>query len=147
MNYIENISAISCQKGEHMDPAPNTMLIQIADPTGWMPTPKYAFRERYEFRFADVEVGDEFEEFGITDEDAAELVRLLQRALDNRMNVVVHCVAGICRSGAVVEVATMMGFADCRNYRQPNIMVKQKMMKVLGWTYGGERDGHVYSGD
>ena len=51
------------------------------------------------------------------------------------MNVVVHCTAGICRSGAVVEVATMMGFADCDNFRQPNLRVKHKMMKVLGLTY------------
>jgi len=51
------------------------------------------------------------------------------------MNVIVHCHAGICRSGAVVEVASMMGFTPTDRYRQPNMRVKQKMMKVLGWTY------------
>lgn len=133
MNYIENISAVDCQFGNHMDPAPNTMLIQIADPTGWMPTPKYAFKEAHQFRFADVEVevGDPLECDGISDDQAVLLVGLLKHAIDNRMNVVVHCMAGICRSGAVVEVATMMGFADCRNYRRPNIMVKTKMMQRL----------------
>jgi len=147
MNYIENISAIDCQAGNHMDPAPNTMLIQISDVCGWVPTPKYNFKEVHRFEFMDVEVGDELEEVGISDEQATELVRLLQHALNNNMNVVVHCVAGICRSGAVVEVATMMGFNDCINYRQPNLMVKYKMMKVLGWTYGEERDGQIYSGN
>jgi len=43
--------------------------------------------------------------------------------------------AGICRSGAVVEVATMMGFTASDRYRQPNLRVKHKMMKVLGLTY------------
>ena len=54
---------------------------------------------------------------------------------ENAMNVVVHCHAGICRSGAVVEVATMMGFTATDRYRQPNLRVKSKMMKVLGHTY------------
>jgi hypothetical protein len=51
------------------------------------------------------------------------------------MNVLVHCHAGICRSGAVVEVGSMMGFTPTDRYRQPNLRVKNKMMKVLGWTY------------
>ena len=140
MNYIENIAAIDCQSGNHMDPGPNTMLIQITDPVGWMPTPKYTFETRRYYRFADAEVGDKMEQFGITDEQAADLVKDLQYALDNNMNVVVHCVAGICRSGAVVEVAEMMGFAKCENFRVPNMMVKYKMMKVLGWTYGHEHE-------
>jgi hypothetical protein len=51
------------------------------------------------------------------------------------MNVVVHCHAGICRSGAVAEVGVMMGFADCERFRIPNLLVKHKMMRVLGWAY------------
>lgn len=138
MNYIENIAAIDCQAGNHMDPAPNTMLIQIADPTGWMPSPKYNFKEKHQFRFADVERGDPLEESGMTNQDAANMVFLLQHALKNKMNIVVHCVAGICRSGAVVEVAEMMGFAKCSNFRIPNLMVKHKMLNILGWTYKQE---------
>jgi hypothetical protein len=71
----------------------------------------------------------------ISDADAERLVRLLQRALENKMNVVVHCFAGICRSGAVCEVGVMMGFQDTGRFRSPNLLVKHKMMKVLGWTY------------
>jgi predicted protein tyrosine phosphatase len=48
---------------------------------------------------------------------------------------VVHCAAGICRSGAVVEVAVMMGFVDTNMHRIPNSMVKYKLMQQLGWTY------------
>jgi hypothetical protein len=36
---------------------------------------------------------------------------------------------------APIEVANMMGFTPVEKYRQPNMRVKQKMMKVLGWTY------------
>jgi len=100
------------------------------------PVARHEFRETYQFEFLDLEEKDVWgEEFKITDDQAAELVRLLQRAFDEKMNVIVHCVAGVCRSGAVAEVGVMMGFRDTEVYRAPNLMVKHKMMKVLGWTY------------
>jgi hypothetical protein len=75
-------------------------------------------------------------------EQADELVRLLQHALENRMNVVVHCYAGVCRSGAVCEVGVMMGFNDTERFRSPNLLVKHRMMKALGRTYD-EQEKHV----
>jgi len=135
LNYIENIAAIDCKNGNHSDCGENSMLIQISDICGWVPEPKFNFKEVHKFEFLDIEENDKLAEYGITNKQAQEIVDLLKHALDNRMNVVVHCVAGICRSGAVVEVAKMMGFNDCENYRQPNIMVKSKMMKALGWGY------------
>ena len=136
LRFIENVAAIDVSKGHHMDAGPNAMLISITDPAGWRPTAKYPFKERHDFEFLDAEDPDGFpEEAKISDEQAKELVRLLQHAIDNSMNVVVHCTAGICRSGAVVEVATMMGFQNCERFRQPNLRVKHKMMKSLGWTY------------
>ena len=85
-------------------------------------------------------------EFAITDKQAAELVQLLKHALESRMNVVVHCHAGICRSGAVCEVGVMMGFNDCERFRAPNLLVKHKMMKALGWTYDKEEKSYEVNG-
>ena len=134
--WIENISWDDAKNGWHYDCGDNSMLIQIADPASFFPEPKRTYKEVHQFEFLDAEDDDGFpDEAKITDEQAAELVRLLQHALDNYMNVVVHCHAGICRSGAVVEVASMMGFTPTDRYRQPNLRVKHKMMKVLGWTY------------
>jgi predicted protein tyrosine phosphatase len=121
-----------------MDAGTNAMLIRIQDPATEFGKIARAemFKEVHEFEFLDAEDEDGFpDEAKISDEQAAELVRLLQRAQENHMNVVVHCHAGICRSGAVVEVATMMGFTPSDRYRQPNIRVKTKMMKALGWGY------------
>jgi predicted protein tyrosine phosphatase len=136
MPWIENVAAADIPTGFHHDVGPNSMLISITDPAGWRPEAKLQFKERHNFEFLDAEDDDrEPEEAKITDAQAEQIVALLQRALENRMNVVVHCMAGICRSGAVVEVGVMMGFNDCEKYRQPNLRVKHKLMKQLGWTY------------
>jgi hypothetical protein len=146
MPWIENVSLGDIPKGRHHNAGENSMLIQIVDPAMTFPAPMHKFKETHQFEFLDLEVGDAFgEEFKVTDEQAAELVRLLQHALEKRMNVVVHCVAGVCRSGAVCEVGVMMGFNDCEGFRSPNLMVKHKMMKVLGWTYD-EQEPHTING-
>lgn len=134
--WIENISMSAAHLGHHSDLGPNVMLIRIQDPaTEFFPV-KYAFKEVHCFEFLDAEDADGFDDdFKVSDAQAQEIVGLLQKALDNSMNVVVHCHAGICRSGAVVEVATMMGFTAVDRLRIPNIRVKQKMMKALGFTY------------
>ena len=136
IRWIENVAASDVSTGFHYDCGPNAMLISITDPAGWKPLPKHNFREVHEFEFLDAEDEDGFpDECKISDEQAEQLVALLNRAKENAMNVVVHCHAGICRSGAVVEVATMIGFTATDRYRQPNLRVKSKMMKVLGHNY------------
>ena len=136
MPWIQNVSLGDIPKGHHVAVGENSMLIQIVDPDMEFPTPFHKFKETHQFNFLDLEVGDAFgEEFKVTDAQAEQLVNLLKHALDKRMNVIVHCVAGVCRSGAVCEVGVMMGFQDPGDYRSPNLMVKHKMMKVLGWNY------------
>ena len=138
MPFIENVAAADIPIRFHHDAGENSMLIQIMDTgTSWWPTPVHKFKEIHRFEFLDVEEKDHVndEVMKISDEQAKQRVALLQHALDNKMNVVVHCYAGICRSGAVCEVGVMMGFNDCERYRQPNLLVKHKMMKVLNWTY------------
>jgi predicted protein tyrosine phosphatase len=136
MPWIENVAAVDIPQARHHDAGPNSMLISITDPAGWRPEAKYAFKQRHDFEFLDAEDTDGFpDEAKISNEQAQEIVRLLQHALDNRMNVVVHCTAGICRSGAVVEVGVTMGFSDTERFRQPNLRVKHRMMQALGWTY------------
>ena len=142
MPWIQNVALADIPKGYHVAVGENSMLIQISDHDMAFPTPKHQFKEVHQFTFLDIEEGGEF---AITDEQAAELVRLLQHALANRMDVVVHCHAGICRSGAVAEVGVMMGFQDAEAFRSPNLLVKHKMMKCLGWTYDAD-EPHTING-
>lgn len=153
--WIENVSLADVKNGRHIDAGPNSMLIQIVDPAMEFPTPVYSFKEIHKFEFLDIEEdgmtnnGDgswtDMSEFAVTQEQANQLVSLLQRAMENRMNVVVHCVAGVCRSGAVAEVGVMMGFRDAEAFRSPNLLVKHKMMKCLGWTYDKD-EPHTING-
>lgn len=137
MPWIENVAAADVPARFHHEPGENSMLISITDPAGWKPEALHTFKERHNFEFLDVEEHDEVleEAMKCSQEQANELVRLLQHALKNRMNVVVHCFAGICRSGAVAEVGVMLGFDDVGRWRSPNLLVKYRMMKALGWTY------------
>lgn len=136
MGWIINVCRDDVKNGKHPI-SNNCMLIQIADPPGDFPEPKHQFTEVHQFQFLDVEEDTEVldEEMRCSHEQAAELVQLLQHAITNDMDVVTHCTAGICRSGAVCEVGTMMGLDDLQSFRIPNTLVKKRMMQVLGWTY------------
>lgn len=124
--------------GYHKDVGDNAILIQIMDnDCENFPLPKASFKDIHQFKFLDVEKDTVVIDpaMKISDMQAVQLVDILKHALANQMNVIVHCHAGVCRSGAVCEVGVMMGFEDTHRYRQPNMLVKHKMMKVLGWTY------------
>ena len=122
-----------------------SMLIQILDPDEEFPTPPPEFAEVYQFEFLDIEgtgytnLGDgeltDMSEFAITPEQGKQLAKLLLRARDKKMNVVVHCHAGIFRSGAVAEIGVMLGFEDVRAFRCPNRLVKHTIMDALGMKY------------
>ena len=148
MAWIENVAAADVPLRFHHDAGDNSMLIQITDPAGYFPNPKHQFKEIYQFEFLDAEDRDGYpEETKISDGQAAEIVRLLKHALANHMNVVVHCHAGLCRSGAVAEVGVMMGFQDAERTRIPNLRVKQKLMRQLGWTYDSTEQPFDHAND
>ena len=139
MPWIENCSLADAERGYHYDPGPNAILIQIVDQDMEFPKPKYAFREVYQFKFLDIEDADpNADTKGMLPVHAIQIARALKSALDRRSNVLVHCHAGVCRSGAVVEVGVMMGFLDTGRYRAPNLRVKRMLCLELGWGYHNE---------
>lgn len=129
-NFIENASRFDVSTGFHSDAGENSMLIQISDILSEHPTPKMKFKEIYGFRFEDTE---EDTEEAISDKQAQEIADLLRKAKNQHMNVIVHCHAGLCRSGAVVECGLFLGFNPPDKIRIPNTLVKKKIMKELGY--------------
>lgn len=144
-NFIQNVSKSDIARGHHFDAGENSMLIQIMDPNEDFPIPLYNFKEVHKFEFLDIEddgmtnMGDgsmtNMGEFAITDEHAREIAKLLKHAKENHMNVIVHCHAGVFRSGAVTEVGVMLGFNDTETFRCPNRLVKKKLLKALGMRH------------
>ena len=131
--WIENVAAIDIKNGHHFDAGPNSMLIQIADPAGWFPNPRHQFKEVHQFEFLDADDEDGFpEESKISQTQAKNIVNLLKKAVDNRMNVVVHCTAGLCRSGAVCEAGIVLGLEDTGKFRLPNLRVKKFLLAEIG---------------
>lgn len=149
MPKIENVSWDDVKHGWHTDMGQDAILIQIADPATFFPTPKNKFASVFQFEFLDAEDSD-IERYGeeplISFDQAKQIVKILKNALYDNRNVLVHCHAGICRSGAVVEVATMMGFTPTNRYRQPNLRVKHLLMKCLGWTYDSDEPHTITHG-
>lgn len=131
MAWIQNISLASAIKGEHMFTPGNTILIQIQDFGTWQfVKPKHEFLQVYQFKFDDHE--DPNLKTNIAPDQADQIARILTLAYEQGVNVVVHCHAGLCRSGAVAEVGIMMGFDEVHKNRQPNVLVKNRLRKSLG---------------
>jgi protein tyrosine phosphatase len=135
--FIQNVAWADIPKGDHFDCGDRAMLIQIVDPATSFPIPKHNFKTVHQYEFLDVEEDEKssLSEFAMQPWQAKQIAALLQEALQDKRPVVVHCFAGVCRSGAVAEVGVMMGFQDTRRFRQPNTWVKKLLMKELGWTY------------
>jgi hypothetical protein len=130
--WIENVAGVDVQGGYHTDMGSNALLIQIGDPATFFPIPKHDFKVIVHYEFLDAEDEDDYpDEAKISDEDAASIVEWLKYAQENHMNVLVHCFAGICRSGAVVEVGESMGFTGTGRFREPNQRVLRKMQNYL----------------
>ena len=135
MPFIENISKQDCELGLHFDPTQaKTVCIQISDYEDDFCTPKYkeAFKAIYQFKFDDTE--DVFDLNCITALQAKQIAAILHECLEQGVNVVVHCHAGICRSGAVVACAEAIGFDECERFKLPNALVKRKIMQELGYS-------------
>lgn len=137
---IANYSLIDIKNGNHFKPNNDTILIQICDPKTTFPISPHndKFIKVYQFSFLDT--NNESDINGIKDSDATEISNALNFAKNNNFNVIVHCHAGICRSGAVVEAGTLLGFTvpDGINKRQPNTLVFNKIRIELGFLNSWE---------
>ena len=135
--FIQNVSRFDIQAGNHAPTsAEHTVLIQISDTGREQPIPHAKFKIIYPFFFDDIEQEKgEDGEVGISDEQASIIASVLVTALRNKHDVIVHCHAGLCRSGAVAQAGEALGFAPGGRDQVPNLRVKHKVMAALGLSY------------
>lgn len=67
----------------------------------------------------------------ITDYQAKIIADILKLSLAEKKNVVVQCVSGLARSGAVAQVGIDMGFLDVGSERNPSKLVYDKISKTI----------------
>jgi len=109
-----------------------SILIQIVDCDVPFPFPRHYFEEIHKFQFADVESEkDEAWDHRITAEQANKIIRIIRKAKEKKYNIIVHCFAGVKRSGAVVEAALKMGYKDTNTYRKPNQYITKTLLFAI----------------
>lgn len=130
MLFIQNISKKRVICGDHMSPAKmDCDLIQITGAATFPPKPgmEYFFKRIAHFDFED---STDIEDGAINEEQAQAIVKFLKEAKELNHNVVVHCFAGIRRSGAVVEFAVKnLGFQAYPEKREPNPFMLEQLNK------------------
>lgn len=93
------------------------------------------------FKFDDVEA-DDTDFVPMTEQQAEEMAKVIFEAKEQGKNLWVHCYAGICRSGAVVEVLKLLGWYVDEEWvlqeRIPNQHVFNLLRKACGLKHSFE---------
>ena len=141
MPSIQNVSRYDVESGSHLatDSGRKVVLIQISDPDTAHPTPAKSFEKIFKFKFLDIEEDQECpDQWRPSADDAYYIASILLTCLQMDYDLVVHCHAGVCRSGAVAEVGEMLGFEYAGSYKQPNVALKKHLMNALGLSFDPE---------
>lgn len=134
MPKIENCSRRQILDGTHKLDSNGSILISIVDPDHEYIIPKFDnFKEIYRFKFWDFDVNcpEEKRSELFNSEMAKQIINILMANFNNNINIIIHCSAGICRSGAITEIGSIIGFDPVHNNRMPNLLVKRLLMEQL----------------
>ena len=144
MPFIENISLRDLLAGDHRNPGADAALIRIVGVDDWdLAAPAFPFEHIHIFRFDDLDHDDDpakFQRRGPQQRHADEILAALLDAHDQGQNVIVHCHAGVSRSGAVALAAELIfGFEPAGRRRRPNGPLLELLLKSPGVEVGFRR--------
>lgn len=86
------------------------------------------------FTFGDLEESSDSDDcscllFDLEDRDR--ILEIYRNCLENNIDLLVHCTAGISRSGAIIEVGLLLGFElEHPTHRIPNAYIKSSLLKA-----------------
>lgn len=130
---------------EQMEPEPETVCVSITEPGRKAKLPRFDDLLRLEFQDYDGERKHPEDAVLFSPQRAARTARFLRKHRDAGRNIVVHCAAGISRSGAIVEAAleAFREYEDRGWPRFPNGHVKRLMKRALGLIPIGAEEGEA----
>lgn len=118
--FIQNVSYKDLQEGNYCQSS-NLTLIQIVDPCMIFPEPRWYFDSVYQFEFTDDEDLNHITWAArMKESQAKDILSILYSSLEKQRDVIVQCVSGQSRSGAVVEAGLLIGFDEVHKNRKPN---------------------------
>lgn len=135
MPFVENISRDALVMGLHSRFDKHDLLIQITDPDSEFPVPLKPFTNVVQYKFLDSEDDD-----GPSYDQAIDIATHILAAWNTGRNILVHCQAGLCRSGAVAEAAIMLGFKEVHKRRWPNRRLGAQLTEILHLPKMKQRD-------
>lgn len=138
--YVHNVDYLSFKEGWFVNtPKNKTILISICDADKKFHVPKGSQMDDWAgawcFHFDDIgpELNGVDDCYAMTETQGQSLVCILNDAVHNKWNVVVHCTAGLCRSGAVAEfLIRHFGYHEVNPVRLPNIHVLNTLERIAG---------------
>lgn len=133
MRFTANFSRACIERGIPFAIEPNHWLISIADKDAEPAAVVNPFDRILFLHFDDEE--DSHNPNAMTEKDLADIVSFINEARQHDASVWVNCHAGICRSGAIVEVLEMLGWTVADhwmvNKRIPNRLVLQSLRRCF----------------
>lgn len=135
--YVQNVSIDDVRKLKGSNNLHNTLLISISDNDVPYPVDLgKGFWSAVYYQFLDVD--EARYKNAISDGQAKGLITWIEFAKRHNKDILVHCTMGINRSGAVREVAEIMGYTVIGQKKGYNAYVKNKLMQAAGMTYAEE---------
>lgn len=123
--FTANLSRTQIESGVPFEVTDKDWLLSISDAAAMAPVFKDKWDNVFTFFFDDEEV--ETWPGIITTDTANHVASVIKAAKSCNKNLWVHCNAGMCRSGAIVEVLSLLGFQIVEDFRAaervPNTLV------------------------
>lgn len=134
MLYVQNVSFDDVKKLKYNNDCSNTLLISITDNDMQYPVDLgKGFWSAVYYQFLDVD-GPQYKQ-GISEAQAKGIIEWLKFAQRHNKDILVHCMMGVNRSGAVREVAEILGFKVIGQKQGYNAYVKTKLIQAAGLGY------------
>lgn len=117
---IQNVSYRDLENGNHYY-SENIVLIQIVDPCMIFPKPLKSFNKVYQFEFSDSDNSKDIVwDARMSTYQAKKILCILSNCFKKDKDVIIQCLSGKSRSGAIVEIGTLIGFKETNTERSPN---------------------------